>query len=157
METPAMHRGTALRDLSRKRSVRSETGAHTDSPWKRPPCTQRHGATWPAPEALGVLRDPDGKSRTARARLLTPSVTSVTPRTAARQAPLSMAFSWQEYWGRLPFPSRGDRPNPKIKLVISCTARRILYHWGTGESCWTVQKTSKNWATILVQLGPPGI
>ena len=37
---------------------------------------------------------------------------SATPRTAARQAPLSMEFSRQEYWGGLSFPSPGDLPNP---------------------------------------------
>ena len=33
----------------------------------------------------------------------------------AHQAPLSMGFSRQEYWSRLPFPSPGDLPNPGIK------------------------------------------
>ena len=33
----------------------------------------------------------------------------------AHQAPLSMGFSRQEYWSRLPFPFLGDRPNPRIK------------------------------------------
>ena len=28
--------------------------------------------------------------------------------TVARQAPLSMGFSWQEYWSGLPCPSTGD-------------------------------------------------
>ena len=37
---------------------------------------------------------------------------STTPWTVARQAPLSMGFSRQEYWGGLPFPSPGDRPDP---------------------------------------------
>ena len=40
---------------------------------------------------------------------------SETPRTAARQAPLSMEFSRQEYWSGLPFPSPGDLPNPGIE------------------------------------------
>ena len=31
-----------------------------------------------------------------------------TPWTVARQAPLSMGFSSQEYWSGLPFPSPGD-------------------------------------------------
>ena len=31
------------------------------------------------------------------------------------QAPLSMEFSRQEYWSRLPFPSPGDLPNPGIE------------------------------------------
>ena len=40
-----------------------------------------------------------------------------TPWTAAHQAPLSMDFSRQEYWGGLPFPSPGDLPDPGIEPV----------------------------------------
>ena len=40
-----------------------------------------------------------------------------TPRTAARQAPILMGFSRQEYWSGLPFPTPGDMPNPAIKLA----------------------------------------
>ena len=36
---------------------------------------------------------------------------SVTPWTAARQAPLSMGFLGQEYWRGLPFPPPGDLPD----------------------------------------------
>ena len=35
--------------------------------------------------------------------------------TVACQAPLSMEFSRQEYWGGLPFPSPGHLPNSGIK------------------------------------------
>ena len=35
--------------------------------------------------------------------------------TVAHQAPLSMGFSKQEYWSRLPFPSPGDLSDPGIK------------------------------------------
>ena len=35
--------------------------------------------------------------------------------TLARQAPLSMGFSRQEYWSGLPFPSPGDLLNPGIE------------------------------------------
>ena len=35
--------------------------------------------------------------------------------TVACQAPLSMGFSRQEYWSRLPFPSPGDLPDPGIE------------------------------------------
>ena len=38
-----------------------------------------------------------------------------TPWTVAHQAPLSMEFSKQEYWSRLPFPTLGDLPNLGIK------------------------------------------
>ena len=35
------------------------------------------------------------------------------PMTVARQAPLSMGLSWQEYWSGLPFPPPGDPPDPE--------------------------------------------
>ena len=44
--------------------------------------------------------------------------------TVARQVPLSMGFSRQEYWSGLPFPSPGDLPNPGIKPTSLC-----LLHW----------------------------
>jgi len=34
-----------------------------------------------------------------------------TSRTVTYQAPLSMGFSRQKYWSRLPFPSPGDLPD----------------------------------------------
>ena len=39
----------------------------------------------------------------------------MTPWTVAPQAPLSVGFSRQEYWRRLPFPSPEDLPNPGIE------------------------------------------
>ena len=42
-------------------------------------------------------------------------LTLVTPWTVARQAPLSVGFSRQEYWSGLPFHSPGDLPDPGIK------------------------------------------
>ena len=40
----------------------------------------------------------------------------MTPRTITSQAPLSMGFPRQEYYGGLPFPSSGDLPYPGIEL-----------------------------------------
>ena len=53
----------------------------------------------------------------------------VTLWTVAHQAPLSLGFSRQEYWSRLPFPSSGDLPHPGIEPVshISSTRRQALY------------------------------
>ena len=39
----------------------------------------------------------------------------VTPWIVAHQAPLSIEFSWQEYWSGLSFLSPGDLTNPGIK------------------------------------------
>ena len=36
----------------------------------------------------------------------------VIPRTGICLAPLSMAFSWLEYWSGLPFPRPGDLSDP---------------------------------------------
>ena len=41
---------------------------------------------------------------------------SVTLWTAARQAPLSMGFSRQEYWSGSPCPPPGDLSDPGIEL-----------------------------------------
>ena len=38
-----------------------------------------------------------------------------TPWTVARQAPLSMGFSRQEYCSELPFPTPGDHSDPRIE------------------------------------------
>ena len=53
-----------------------------------------------------------------------------TPRTVARQAPLSMGFSRQGYWHELPFRPPGDLPNPGIELIsyISCIGGWIFHH-----------------------------
>ena len=40
---------------------------------------------------------------------------SANPWTTARQAPLSMESSRQEYWSGLPFSSPGDLPDPGIE------------------------------------------
>ena len=53
--------------------------------------------------------------------------TLVTPWTVARQAPLSLEFSRQEYWSGLPFPSPGDLLTQVLNPgLLHC--RQILYH-----------------------------
>ena len=41
---------------------------------------------------------------------------SVTPWSIARQAPLSLGFSRQEYWSVLPFSSPGDLLDPGMEF-----------------------------------------
>ena len=45
----------------------------------------------------------------------------------AHQAPLSMGFSRQDYWSRLPYPPPGDLPNPGIETQFSHVASRFFY------------------------------
>ena len=50
--------------------------------------------------------------------------TLATPWTIARQAPLSIGPSRQEYWSGLPFPSPGDLPDPGIEPEAPTLAGR---------------------------------
>ena len=43
-------------------------------------------------------------------------LTLLDPMDVARQAPLSVGLSGQEYWSGLPFPSPANLPDPGIKL-----------------------------------------
>ena len=44
----------------------------------------------------------------------------------AHQAPLSMGFPRQEYWGGLPFPSPGDLADPGVEPVSPALAGRFF-------------------------------
>ena len=44
--------------------------------------------------------------------------------TVAFQTPLSVGFSRQEHWGRLPLPFQGDLPDQGPNLRLLC-----LLHW----------------------------
>ena len=58
----------------------------------------------------------------------------VTPWTEAIQGPLSVEFSRQEYWSRLPFPPPQDLPNPAIKPV-SLVSYALAGGFFTTMSC----------------------
>ena len=57
------------------------------------------------------------------------------PWTLACQVPLSMQFSWQEYWSGLPFPPPGNLPDTGLNscLLWLLHKRWILYHWATRK------------------------
>ena len=73
-----------------------------------------------------------------------------TPWTVARQAPLSMGFSRQEYWSGLPFPSPGDLPNPGIKLKSPTLAGRFLItEPPQRRDCWGESQVSARLRKII--------
>ena len=55
-----------------------------------------------------------------------------TPKTIAHQAPLSMEFSRQEYWGGLPFPSAEGLPDPGFKHASSA----LVGGFFTNRATW---------------------
>ena len=62
----------------------------------------------------------------------------VTPWTVVHQVPLSMGFSWQEYWNRLPF-SLTQGLNPCLlhlqAILYHCTTREA--HFNSSPTQWT--------------------
>ena len=68
-------------------------------------------------------------SRFSRVRLF------VIPWTVARQAPLSMGFSRQEYWSGLPCPPPGDLPHPGIEPE-SLTSPALAGGFFTTSAAW---------------------
>ena len=56
--------------------------------------------------------------------------------TVAHQAPLSMAFSRQEHWSGLPFPTPGDLLDPGIESMIPVSTILHVVPWplGYGDS-----------------------
>ena len=65
----------------------------------------------------------------------------VTPWTVALQAPLSVRFPRQEYWGGLPFPSPWDLPNPGVEPASTALAGGFLaILLGSPISCIEMSK-----------------
>ena len=56
-------------------------------------------------------------------------------KTVARQAPLFMGFSRQEYWSGLPFPSPGHLPDARIEPTRPVLQADSLLTWATREAC----------------------
>ena len=57
--------------------------------------------------------------------------------TIALQAPLSVGFSRQEYWSRLPFPFPEDLPNPGIEPTSpACNTGGLGLIPGSGRFPW---------------------
>ena len=83
-----------------------------------------HYILWSNPAPLGR----DDVQEVAKAMMLSHVQLFVTPWTITQQVPLSMEFSRQKYWSRLPFPSPGDLPNPGLHLLWLLLGRQILYH-----------------------------
>ena len=99
--------------------------------------------------------DHKGMSHPADVCVLSPIWLFVTPWTVARQAPLSVEFSRQEYWSGLPFLSPGDLLDPGIKLASPVLAGRFftseLDHVGTRKLPCSTWRRSWWWKHDFTQ------
>ena len=76
---------------------------------------------------------------------------SATLYTVARQAPLSMGFSRQEYWRGLPCPSPGDLPNSGIEPA-SLMSPTLAGRFFTTDTTWEAHRWYyKQYALFLFQ------
>ena len=82
----------------------------------------------------------------------------VTLWTIARQAPLSMGFSRQEYWSWSPFPSPGNLPNPWIKPVSPGSpawAGEIFITDSTVQPLKSLYSFADFWKIVrIIHMGP---
>ena len=74
----------------------------------------------------------------------------VTPWTVARQAPLSIGFSRQEYWSGLPCPPPGNLPGPGIEPV-PLMSPALAGEFFTTSTTWEALAT---WYTSSVYPSP---
>ena len=82
----------------------------------------------------------------------------VTPWNIARQTPLSMRFSRQEYWKGLPFPPPGDLPDPGVKPkspVPPALAGGFFTTKSPGNPCSDSQSPGKSIPAFLCPLFSP--
>ena len=66
-----------------------------------------------------------------------------TPWTVALQAPLSIGFSWQEYWSGLPCPSPGDLSGPGIE-PSSPMSPTLADGFFTTSATWEAHVSMRN-------------
>ena len=79
------------------------------------------------------------------------------PWTIACQGPLSMEFSRQEYWSRVPFPSPGDLPDPGMETE-STASPALASGFFTISAPWGVHKLGMilllmGWSALLTYSG----
>ena len=77
-----------------------------------------------------------------------------TPWAVARQAPLSIGFSRQDYWNELPCPPSGDLPAPGIEPPSSVLPADslLLSHWGSPRSRVVEPNFTASKAIIIVSV-----
>ena len=71
--------------------------------------------------------------------------------TVAHQAPLSLGFSRQEYWGGLPCPPQGD---PEIEPLshVSCIGRRVFFFFFlTSSAIWEAHITHLGLIYLIIE------
>ena len=85
-----------------------------------------------------------------RAESLPSCLTLCDPRTLARQAPLSVGFSWQESWSGLPCPPPGRLPHPGIEAASPTSSVSAGGFFTTGPT-W---EAHVEWIDLLLSIHP---
>ena len=67
-----------------------------------------------------------------------------------------MKFSRQEYWRGLPFPTRGDFPNPEMEPASPALADRFFTTWEAQNGLLPSHKSEQN-SAICRDMDKPGL
>ena len=88
-----------------------------------------------------ISQNPCWGKANIHACMLSPVQLLVTPWTAAHQTLLSIAFSRQEYWSGLSFPSPGDLPDPGIEPASPASASEFFITEPPGKPRQTFRQS----------------
>ena len=114
---------------------------------------KRRGVTsFPLATPLGTRQAPAEPGGGGKVTQLCPTLS--TPLTVARQAPLSMGFSRQEYWSGLPFPPPGDLPDPGIEPVFLTSPALAGRFFTTVAKIWGREGQSLQLLHVCRPAGP---
>ena len=84
------------------------------------------------------------KQRQRETHSLKSCLTLATLWTVARQAPLPMEFSRQEYWGGVAIPFSRESSQPRDRTQVSCIAGLFFTIWGTREAPSLMSQASRS-------------
>ena len=73
----------------------------------------------------------------ARVRVCSVILLFVATWSVAHHAPLSMELFWQKYWSRVPFPNRGNLPDPGIE-PMSLASPALAGIFFTTSTTWEI-------------------
>ena len=110
-----------------------------------PPAQSINGFYWTALRGrLQALTTLVLSSKAKSIPLASSHVSSFQATSFFHQAPLSVRFPRQEFWGGLPFPSPGDLPNPGIETVSSTLAGGFFTTESPGKPLIFIQLINLN-------------
>ena len=78
-------------------------------------------------------------------------LTLCNPMDCSPPAPLSMDFSWQEYWSKLPFPPPGDLRNTRVEPMSLALFQHLLNPYSLIDAMFFFSPQRKKRGLIFIE------